>query len=539
MSMFVNRIPDEEQSCIFGCISSLEAADRILLDTLFVCSTGSDECRPDGAYDLIGLKNQIEKDIETLKKRTLNLAVCGLEKSGKTSLIAGLVGDFKLPFSHKADIRYECGETDGCELHFYTYQEFCALLKNMLQSVGFDGPEDSFAEMEGELLLEVFENYRKSLEKDNPELYARCKHTVAEIKNIIILKEDIKKCLGGNESYAAENRRLDSINFDIADVSGIDGIEKFDVYKRTSAARAYALKEAVIKLKALKDISGCGSIEELAGFDSHDFRLETRNRLSSADIVILNWNIAASCLPLSVLEIFAEVRDLYGLALKNKTLVFGNNTDRIANSDYLDYYKKRIRRDFADYNIAEPDNIIFGSDPEPVSESEAENGRVSPEAAPDSLGTSADSGAEKVGEASEAGGLSELCRKIYPVYCRNVEGKLRAALQKTEEIIVRLLKELDGVDDSRSGLGGFLGRRTEPAENVSEIRRLICTNKKQRFKGILEDISRFRAEYRQAPENAEEAQISAEPSENRSEKKGIADFLAEKLKMEKPSFLED
>ncbi|MBQ7503246.1 hypothetical protein IJT93_11170 [bacterium] len=530
----VDRISDQKNCCISDCISGLEAVDRILLDTLFVCKTGSDGSAWDGSCELQDLKNQIEKDINNLRNRTLNLAVCGLEKSGKTSLIAGLVGGFKLTFSHKANIRYECGDKDVCELHFYSSQEFDAFFRNMLQSVGFDAPAGGLAEMDAMAVLEVFEDYWKLVEANKPALYAEHGRTARNIKNILILKENIGKALSSTESYTAGDGGFETINFDIADIDEIADIESCDVYRRNSAARAYALKEAVIRLKDLKDRLGCGSIEELSGFDSPGFRYDIRNKLSKADIVVLNWNIAASFLPLSLIEIFAEVRDLYGMALNSKTLVFGNNADRIAHSDYLNYYKNRMKRDLADYNIAEPYNIVFGLAPAAAPESEEQEARSAATSDSDSPETAADSGAEKADDASESGGLPELCNMLYPVFCRNIEGKIRAALQRTEDIIGRQLKELDGVsDDSRSGLSGLLGRKTESFEDVSKLRRLICANKQKRFKGILEDIEKLREDYLQEPDNSEEEPASPTSGDidNPLPKRGnsIGDLLAEKL----------
>jgi len=284
-----------------------------------------------------------------LVKNTFEIAIVGLEKSGKSSFGNALIKADILPSKSVrctfTSTQLEYGTEDEAVVEFYTRTEFTELFSGMLKAVEY--PEAEKISFES-LTQEQIDDYFEKLQSSNPNLYKiHNVRTGEDIKNVIKGKEKISKLLDlPKKIYNKDQLKMTDFTKFIID----------PILSR-------AVKKVRIKSSQLKEMENC-IIYDVPGFDSptkiHED--QTLERLREADAIILVTNVGKNPnLRGTELQILLRNCDADGIQLKDKLFIYGNQIDTVNNFDDARKNAFVLQHDAKKYDIAKKGRIIIGS----------------------------------------------------------------------------------------------------------------------------------------------------------------------------------
>ena len=295
------------------------------------------------------LKEINKRFLNKLKAGEIEVAIIGMENSGKSSLANALVklneafptGSKRTTFT---STRLKYGKEDKAVVEFFTKEEFEQIFKEMLKKVRYPNLKISFEALNIETYKDYFENKLKIEEPEIYKLYASKVHK--DILDILEGKEQILKYLDSETKHFSrediENKKLK--NF-ITDKYIARTVKKVEIF----LSNLKNMKEMV-----LYDVPGFNSLTE-------KHKIETREALKKADAIILIKNVAENPnITSEEKDILSNYDDL-GLPLSEKLFVFGTKIDRLDSieevKDNIDTLKFEVINEL---NVKE-DRIFIGS----------------------------------------------------------------------------------------------------------------------------------------------------------------------------------
>ena len=286
-----------------------------------------------------------------------HVAVMGLEKAGKTTLINALLKSCMLPtYTERctyAMTKVCAGEEDGAEVLFYSLEEFQLGFQQLLKIVGYSGNED-FSSLE----YPVFKKFWDEMEDKNLELFMIHNHTtVADIRAMLEGKSTILEVLGNPPRNFAlvENESLWPF------ITGIKKFKEDGTVEHT--ALPYAVKEVVIKSTQLQNMKNI-VLYDVPGFDSPSAlnKKQTEEMINITDAIILVTNVLDPYLSGSTLDMLRKFRNNDGIEISDKTFVFGNKLDMSHSKEIALKNEAVLRKEcVCRYNIALDERVVVGS----------------------------------------------------------------------------------------------------------------------------------------------------------------------------------
>lgn len=311
-----------------------------------------------GVFDK--LTRSAENLIKKLKRNEFNVAVVGLEKAGKSTLINALLNLIVLPeYTERCTYtttEIRSGTTSSAEVYFYAREKFDDNFKQMLKNIEY--PEDTtFDELDAENLL----RYWRTVKDSNAALFQQHNGTTIEDLKAILQEKDMFDYLLGKSPEILDINDSDDREKLYRYITGIDQYSGGHV-ERT--AEPYAVEKVIIKSNELADM-GNVIFYDVPGFDSPTelHKRQTEEMLKQADAIILVTNVGdRPNLTGTQLDMLQKGRDDDGVTLADKVFVFGNKLDMAGNARLAQDNSTALIHDAADkYAIAQRNRIVCGS----------------------------------------------------------------------------------------------------------------------------------------------------------------------------------
>lgn len=253
----------------------------------------------------------------------LEVAVVGLEKSGKSTFSSAFVGvDGLFPSEDErctfTSTKLQYGTENHAIVKFYSQQKFIENLKSMLKDVKY--PNSNIP------TIEQFDKHFNELETtDNSTYLKHSSRTQTDIKDIIYGLSDIRKLLD------KEDKKFDDFNN--------EELKKY-ITDKYSARAVRSVTFFLTDLNRLKNII----LYDVPGFDSPTqvHLTQTINKLKDVDAIIMIKSIKKPSLIGSEVDILVKNNDMDGIRLHEKLFVFGSYADMVDNSEALDKNKKTL-----------------------------------------------------------------------------------------------------------------------------------------------------------------------------------------------------
>jgi GTPase SAR1 family protein len=295
---------------------------------------------------VVELYRQCKEHLHKLDNDILNIAIVGLENSGKSTFANALIEQKEVfPTSSSrctfTSTKLVFGD-DVAKVDFYSKKEFDDLFRNMLEKIRYVNPKTTFEK----LTIEKFDSYLKELQTSYPEMYEKYGTSLCEdIRDVLEGKDTIKDLLDN-----------DSQEFDI---KNSDALREFITDKYVSRA----VKNVLIKSSKLSRLSHF-VIYDVPGFDSatDKHEKETFDKLKSADCIVLIKNVKdkpqVNAHEFRILQ--KEVAS-DGTKLKDKLFVYGNQLDTCNTAKDAVTNINNLKRDFVKKFELDEDRIYIGS----------------------------------------------------------------------------------------------------------------------------------------------------------------------------------
>ena len=270
--------------------------------------------------------------LEKLEKEIIEVAIVGLENSGKSYFANSLIkvkeafptGPSRCTFT-STELKYSIEDKGVVE--FFTKQEFNEQFKVMLNKVLYSSENTTFETID----LANYKKHFAGLEHSNEAVYKSYNSTINEdIKDIIEGKKVISELLDSpRQIFSAEQIKEKSLKEFITDKHKARTVKKVHIGS-TSLANTQNI--------VIYDVPGFNSMT-----DKH--KEETKNSLKRADAIILIKNTNANP------EISSEEKNMFahydddGVKLSEKMFVFGTQIDKLNTKDEAANNKEKF---FAD-----------------------------------------------------------------------------------------------------------------------------------------------------------------------------------------------
>jgi len=279
---------------------------------------------------------------EKLEKNQFDLAVVGLERSGKSTFINSFICDDLLPSDSKrctyTSTQLEYGDNTAI-VEFYTKEEFNKNFRKMLKEIEYGNSEKISFEI---ITKSEIERYFETLQIKKAE-WSNIKHDIVEI---IDKKDQILKHLNGNEK-----------NFSGAQL-------KTDEFKDyiTKPGQARAVKKITIRSNELKNMKNI-IIYDVPGFDSPTVihEAQTIEKIKNADAILLVTDVSKPDINAPQLNLLTKESDIDGIRLNQKLFIFGNMLDRVNKGSEAKQNMQTLREDVKKRGLALEKRVFFGS----------------------------------------------------------------------------------------------------------------------------------------------------------------------------------
>lgn len=293
--------------------------------------------------ELLKKLNETETILRKLEKNEFEIAIVGLEKSGKSSFCNALIENALLPTDEQrctyTSTCIDFRDEDKAVVEFYTEQEFEKDFQDKLKKLGVKNSETyKISYMTESKYQELYED----VDTEKKKLYDASIHQ--ELCDILKYKSELYTSLG-HDPISFEGERLNLPEFK-------DYIVK--------PCKAMAVKEVRISSSLLSKMPNV-RIYDVPGFNSPTemHRIQTRNKMFSADAIILIANADTPSITADLLKIFKDSDD-DGTVLAQKLFVFENKADR---SNKLEHNIEQIFYEWQEkYKIlSDHSRFFFGS----------------------------------------------------------------------------------------------------------------------------------------------------------------------------------
>ncbi|MEO1942208.1 MAG: dynamin family protein [Campylobacterales bacterium] len=286
---------------------------------------------------------------EKLERNQFEVAIVGLENSGKSTFANALVGGLIFPSADRrctytsAQLKYH--PTDRARIILYTEEEFQALFQQLLRELGYPNWEQvNFRNLTVSQFEQQIGEKRNSTDERIVKLIRELRE-ILECQSSLQLTGDILE-FEGNQIYSPQ--------FQVY-ITGEEIGGDVDVGKPRS------VKSIEIFSSQLREFRN-GVIYDVPGFDSPIFlhHQQTIERLQNADALILITSLDKPNLNIHQLTLLRE-SDRDGIPLSEKTFVYGNKLDTKRNPEDREKATQALKRDVIKEGIAKSDRILFGS----------------------------------------------------------------------------------------------------------------------------------------------------------------------------------
>ncbi|MEM3786031.1 MAG: dynamin family protein [Nitrososphaeria archaeon] len=296
--------------------------------------------------------SEIERKLSFYSEKASNnwieVAVVGLEKTGKSTLINAIIKKDLLPTDTKratyttTQIRWS--ESMKVEILFYSEKDFLdKVFRVMLADIKYPNANNQNLDS---VRREDIKNYFEKLKESSHNLYE---------KHFSTTKNDIEEIIEGRNTIKAE--LIDDIKrYDAMD------IERCKEYI-TSPYKSRAVKEIIIYTPELVDIKNL-IIYDLPGFDSPTFIHSefTKNKIKQADAVVFLRDAKRPSLTHPEIEMIQGTREEDGVELKEKLFFFCGKVDNAVSKEEFEKIKKQFSEELDKYELMFKDErIIYGS----------------------------------------------------------------------------------------------------------------------------------------------------------------------------------
>ena len=309
-------------------LKKLENSDEVLNEILKYSNIGL--FNKEEMNNLNKLKKVNKRFLDKLKAGEIEVAIIGMENSGKSSLANAFVklneafpiGSNRTTFT---STRLKYGKEDKAIVEFFTKGDFNQNFKEMLKKVRYPDIEVSFELLNLNTYKDFFEN-KLRLEEAGKEIYKNYKATLhKDICDILEGKEQIIRYLDSStKEFSKEEIESGKLKQFITDKYIARTVAKVEIF----LSSLESMKEMV-----LYDVPGFNSITE-------KHKIETKEALKQADAIILVKNVAEnSDLTGEEIDILKDYDEL-GLPLSEKLFVFGTKVDRL---DSIEEVKNNIQ----------------------------------------------------------------------------------------------------------------------------------------------------------------------------------------------------
>ena len=266
---------------------------------------------------LKSIKDRNEIYLNKLKKGEIEVAIVGMENTGKSTFANALIklreafptGSSRCTFT---STKLQYGTENKAVVMFFTKDDFNSMFQEMLQKVKYPNSETIKFE---NLDISAYEKYFESLKSIDEATYKFYGGTInKDIKSILDGKSEILRFL--NNSV---------MNFTKAQIENQE-LKKFITDKYI----ARTVKNIDLELSEFEDTKEM-VLYDVPGFNSitEKHKIETRKSLNSADAIILIKNVMANS------EITSEEQTMLnsydeesGIALSEKLFVYGTQIDK-------------------------------------------------------------------------------------------------------------------------------------------------------------------------------------------------------------------
>ena len=298
--------------------------------------------------------------IRKMETRSFEVAVVGLENSGKSSVANALIGIPALP---SASVRCTYTTTEICaddhdhaKVEFYTQEEFRERFRLMLEELGFtQAQQEDFEQLSLGRFTEVWDSV---CEKEPMKRRLYDSTTAEDVRTIIGAGELLNGFLGEPPLTFDGPEALLSAGFQ----SFITGqTDENDALKRDE--RPYAVKKVTIWSSRLQSMSNI-VLYDVPGFNSPTLlhREQTRQMMDRADAIVMVTDMLANPnIDGTQLAILREA-DADRVQLKDKLFVFGNKADLLQDEKvFRDNYRTFVSDIVNRHRLTVERRVIVGS----------------------------------------------------------------------------------------------------------------------------------------------------------------------------------
>jgi hypothetical protein len=286
---------------------------------------------------------------EKLERNQFEIAIVGLENSGKSTFANALVGGIIFPSADRrctytsAQLKYD--PTDRARITLYTEEEFQALFQQLLRELGYPNWEQVHFR---NLTITQFEQQIGEKRNSTDE---RVVKLIRELREILECRDSLQ--LTG-QVLEFKGAQIYSPQFQVY-ITGEEIGGDVDVGKPRS------VKSIEIFSSRLREFQN-GIIYDVPGFDSPIFlhHQQTIERLQNADALILITSLDKPNLNIHQLTLLRE-SDRDGISLNKKTFVYGNKLDTKRNPTDREKAVQALIRDVVKEEIATEDRVFVGS----------------------------------------------------------------------------------------------------------------------------------------------------------------------------------
>lgn len=365
---------------------------------------------PEMKNSLESSKKSAEYLLPKLKNDEFEIAVVGLEKSGKSSFSNALIGLNVLPTKEgRCTYTSTCirpGKSDSADVEFYSEAEFNRDFKEKLEMLGV--PNAAMYHVDG-LSLEKYEQLFESCSSEKQTLYRTTLNK--DIIDIIENWESLKLYIGSPVHH------FENVTLNNSELTAFI----------TSKCKALAVKNVTIYSTELQKMPNA-IMYDVPGFNSPTLmhREQTKQKMRSADAIVMVAKAHEPSITGDVLEIFKESDD-EGAPLSEKLFVFANKADlskQLEDNKAITYDEWiRIRKIIPE---TAKERIVFGS----------ANAHLG-DAVPDGL-----EAREKLKSMNMSDGIEELRQKLQTYYENDRFDVLKKRINKIVFDVERTFKDV-------------------------------------------------------------------------------------------------